>query len=199
MFGSKEYYVQKQEEIRVKNKLEEIFEMITGHPIEKLDKSVYIKEYKKIYNKKHIKKPISQCKKQTAEEIKILRHNYYLKCKAKKEKGLERAKKHRNTEKGRASSQRGSTKRRSRLKNLINTLTAKEWMDILKQYKFRCAYCNKKFNSLNKPARDHIIPISKGGHNTKENIVPACKSCNSKKGAKINYSRTIISLKRITK
>ena len=35
------------------------------------------------------------------------------------------------------------------------------------------------------PTKDHVIPISKGGHNTKENIVPACQSCNNKKYNKI--------------
>ena len=35
------------------------------------------------------------------------------------------------------------------------------------------------------PTRDHIIPISKGGNNVKENIVPAYRSCNSKKHNKL--------------
>ncbi|MDB4875733.1 MAG: hypothetical protein JWM41_2179 [Gemmatimonadetes bacterium] len=29
---------------------------------------------------------------------------------------------------------------------------------------------------------DHVIPISRGGSHTRENVVPACRSCNSKKG-----------------
>ena len=46
-------------------------------------------------------------------------------------------------------------------------------------------YEDKEFNLFDRPTRDHVIPISKGGNNTKENIVPACGSCNSKKKDKI--------------
>jgi 5-methylcytosine-specific restriction protein A len=28
---------------------------------------------------------------------------------------------------------------------------------------------------------DHIVPIARGGRSTKGNVVPACKSCNTKK------------------
>ena len=31
---------------------------------------------------------------------------------------------------------------------------------------------------------DHVLPRSKGGKNTWENLVAACKPCNQKKGAK---------------
>jgi len=89
------------------------------------------------------------------------------------------------TPKGRASQQRGRTNRRVREKNIINTLTTQEWIDILKKYKYRCAYCGCKFDLFNRPTKDHIVPISKGGDNVKENIAPACRSCNSRKGNKI--------------
>ena len=71
------------------------------------------------------------------------------------------------------------------MEEIINTLTSNEWLGILKKYYWRCAYCGKEFDLFNRPTRDHIIPISKGGDNVKENIVPACKSCNSKKYNKI--------------
>ena len=83
------------------------------------------------------------------------------------------------TEKGRANLQRCTFKRRALRKLAANTLTAEEWQDILKQHEFRCIYCGKQF-SMFKMTKDHIIPISKGGDNSKENIVPACKSCNSR-------------------
>lgn len=161
MFGSEEYYAQIQEEIYIKNRLEKIIETIIGHPIERLDRGVYIEEYKKKYDKEP------------------------------REKSSEYNKKWRKTKKGKANQQRSNSKRRARRKEIIDTLTAKEWTEILEKYNYRCAYCNKKFSLHNKSTKDHVIPISKGGHNTKENIVPACRSCNSKKGAKSFYKRYI--------
>lgn len=43
----------------------------------------------------------------------------------------------------------------------------------------RCYYCNRGAESM-----DHLVPLSKGGANCVENLVPSCKSCNSKKGSK---------------
>ena len=92
-----------------------------------------------------------------------------------------------NPEKRRVIDRRGKAKRRARGKSLINTLTAEEWISILKKYKFRCAYCGKEFTLFDRETRDHVIPMSKGGHNTKDNIVPACRSCNSKKHNAVNH------------
>ena len=94
-------------------------------------------------------------------------------------KNLEYKRQWNKTEKGRANLQRCKFKRRALRKLAANTLTAEEWQDILKQHEFRCIYCGKQF-SMFKMTKDHIIPISKGGDNSRENIVPACKSCNSR-------------------
>jgi len=48
---------------------------------------------------------------------------------------------------------------------------------------FVCAYCLKKINSSDLTV-DHIIPSSRGGKNTWDNLVTACKRCNLKKGDK---------------
>lgn len=40
----------------------------------------------------------------------------------------------------------------------------------------RCQYCGNRADSI-----DHIVPKSKGGKHIWENVVAACKSCNSKK------------------
>lgn len=43
-----------------------------------------------------------------------------------------------------------------------------------------CHYCQQVFP----PAQltmDHLVPLSRGGQSTKANLVPACKTCNTKK------------------
>ena len=89
------------------------------------------------------------------------------------------------TEKGKAANQRRQTTRRARERKIINTLTADEWLDILEEHNYICAYCGIEFDCEKLPTRDHIIPISRGGDNTKENVVPACRSCNAKKHNKM--------------
>lgn len=42
-----------------------------------------------------------------------------------------------------------------------------------------CVYCLSPAQAL-----DHVDPISRGGDDTKENLVTSCKSCNSSKGNK---------------
>ena len=101
-----------------------------------------------------------------------------------KERANEHVRKYYRTPKGKALSQRGEAKRRANLKEVINTLTSEEWLNILKEYDYKCAYCGKKLIDSFDTTRDHIIPLSKGGDNTKENIVPACRSCNCKKGGR---------------
>lgn len=49
-----------------------------------------------------------------------------------------------------------------------------------------CHWCNIDVPT-NKRHVDHIIPLSKGGHNTAENICCACVSCNCSKGAKLPH------------
>ena len=46
-----------------------------------------------------------------------------------------------------------------------------------------CAYCGGHF-SPGKLSRDHVVPVSKGGVDIWTNVVTACISCNTRKGAK---------------
>lgn len=46
---------------------------------------------------------------------------------------------------------------------------------------FTCQYCGRQGNDL---TIDHIVPRSKGGAHTWENLVSACKACNHRKGGK---------------
>lgn len=45
---------------------------------------------------------------------------------------------------------------------------------------YKCVYCG----THKKLTIDHVIPKSKGGKNTWENMVTCCSDCNSKKGSK---------------
>ena len=74
-------------------------------------------------------------------------------------------------------------RRRARKKGLPATLTVEQWEAIKLAYGNRCAYCGKKEGKKRLLTQDHVIPIEKGGGTTSDNIVPACKSCNSRKRA----------------
>ncbi len=43
-----------------------------------------------------------------------------------------------------------------------------------------CHYCGGTFPP-SELTMDHIVPLSRGGHSTKGNIVPCCKACNNSK------------------
>lgn len=43
-----------------------------------------------------------------------------------------------------------------------------------------CYYCGKHFRP-EQLTMDHLVPIARGGHSSKGNIVPCCKECNTKK------------------
>lgn len=83
-------------------------------------------------------------------------------------------------------------KLKTRKKNLPATLTEKEWDKILAHHNFRCRYCGCIETPENLFERDHKVPLSKGGAYTKENIVPACRRCNSRK-----YNRSETKFKKI--
>lgn len=67
-----------------------------------------------------------------------------------------------------------------------HTLT--EWRALCDRYQHRCLCCKKAGTPGNPITKDHVIPQSKGGVDTIDNIQPLCKSCNSRKKDKhIDY------------
>jgi 5-methylcytosine-specific restriction endonuclease McrA len=68
-------------------------------------------------------------------------------------------------------------KRRSLIVNNGGTFKPCEWIELCAMYKQRCLCCKE----LKPLTVDHIIPLSKGGSNSIENIQPLCFQCNSKK------------------
>lgn len=80
-------------------------------------------------------------------------------------------------------------RRRNREANTESTLTLGEWEKIKKFFGNSCAYCGiSEKESINKFGerlhQEHIVPLSKGGGLTKNNIIPSCRSCNSSKKTK---------------
>ena len=65
--------------------------------------------------------------------------------------------------------------------NHFNGETASAWPpsrdDILVRDNFQCLYCGRSACTI-----DHVIPRSKGGGQTWDNLASSCHSCNSKKG-----------------
>ena len=65
-------------------------------------------------------------------------------------------------------------------------LTLAQWHEILDTYQHRCAYCGVKSDHL---TLDHVIPVSRGGKHSKDNVVPACRHCNCSKQARTPEER----------
>ena len=59
-----------------------------------------------------------------------------------------------------------------------NGITEKQWKELKESYLHTCVYCGKKTYRLE---MDHVVPITKGGYHSIDNIVPACRNCNSSK------------------
>lgn len=49
-----------------------------------------------------------------------------------------------------------------------------------------CHYCGAQVGAK-ALTMDHLVPIIRGGHSTKGNVVPACKPCNTAKRHKLGF------------
>ena len=69
--------------------------------------------------------------------------------------------------------------KRARDAGNLATLTVADWYNTVIHFNHNCAYCRyRPFQVL-----EHFLPITLGGGTTVENCVPACFSCNAKKGS----------------
>lgn len=69
-------------------------------------------------------------------------------------------------------------RRRKRVASRVNDLTEAQWLALMDAWA-GCAYCAAEEPALQK---DTMLPISRGGRYTLDNVVPACRSCNASKG-----------------
>lgn len=71
-------------------------------------------------------------------------------------------------------------------RNFSSVFTLKDWENIKDRFSRKCAHCNKHETEV-KLTVDHIIPISKGGKHSLDNVQPLCASCNSRKKDKLDF------------
>lgn len=83
-----------------------------------------------------------------------------------------------NIEQTRANRIVRENRRLARKKELIDDYTEKDWKSAINYFENACAYCGANDVKL---TQDHFVALSKGGHYTKDNIIPACFSCNTQK------------------
>lgn len=66
-----------------------------------------------------------------------------------------------------------------REKNKARELRNSQWWK-RKRSQGNCHYCGENFPP-NELTMDHVVAISRGGQSVKNNVVPCCKRCNTKK------------------
>jgi len=73
---------------------------------------------------------------------------------------------------------------RARAKRLAapGEVTPAQWRAIRRRFRGHCAYCGKPGRTFE---WEHVVPLSKGGTHTPDNVVPACFACNRSKGGKL--------------
>lgn len=80
-------------------------------------------------------------------------------------------------------------RRRARIAERGGEFSYSQWAALLKQYGYRCLCCGASDVLL---TPDHIVPLSRGGSNSIDNIQPLCAPCNGKKSTKtIDYRVTV--------
>ncbi len=57
------------------------------------------------------------------------------------------------------------------------------WLGRCLMYGWKCAYCRKPLD-LGSVEIEHVIPIARGGTGWGSNLVPACRTCNTRKNTK---------------
>lgn len=64
----------------------------------------------------------------------------------------------------------------------LNTTPPLTNRELFRRDKHTCLYCGHEHRDTHL-TRDHIMPISRGGHDHWRNVVTACKRCNTRKGS----------------
>ncbi len=96
-----------------------------------------------------------------------------------------------NPEKYRAMNRAKNARRKARMRGA--DVSCKEVGPLIQRWHFRrtfaCYWCNRKFPTTELTI-DHIIPVSKLGKHSADNVCPACSGCNSSKKDKLQTDAT---------
>ena len=87
---------------------------------------------------------------------------------------------------------RASLRRRDAVKTTVCDLTVEQWEGILSKQNYCCNHCGCEFTIVNPANKDHILPLSKGGGLTFDNIQALCRSCNARKCNKLESELTYL-------
>lgn len=169
--NNREYYLRKRQEYYSRYKTQPTF-----------------KEYVKKYSKEHAKEILEYrqvYKTNNRDKIKESNRQYR---EQNKEWLRETHRIYRQSAKGRLSSRQSVLKRRSKLSEVEFTLSKMDWIDVIKSQSNRCEGCGVEFSDSVKAEVDHIFPLSLGGGTTKANVQALCRSCNSSKGNRTNWT-----------
>ena len=80
-----------------------------------------------------------------------------------------------------------NNRRRARKHAAGGSHTEEQWQALKAFHDYRCLCCGKREPEI-RLTRDHVMPLTKGGNDSIDNIQPLCARCNSKKNFKhIDY------------
>lgn len=71
-------------------------------------------------------------------------------------------------------------RRARKLASWPSVVTREDWNRLVIRFDRQCAYCGQRATPL---VMEHVVPLSRGGRHAIGNILPACRPCNSSKGA----------------
>jgi hypothetical protein len=177
----KEYYDEHRDEILEQKKIyhQENKERINDYnrQYSKINRD-RLREYAKNRYEQEKDKILTQHKEYYADNSELIKSRVAEYRKNNKGKIYEGNKRYYQTQAGIESRRRAGHIRKARTFNLKATFTPELWGFCKEYFGNNCAYCGKKHVKL---TQDHFIPVVKGGTYTVDNILPACRSCNSSK------------------